>query len=110
MCLTELFSVKCLESYEYIRIEEMKSLPKSIFDSTDKEILLKDLLLVNLEFLESLMGSVSCKNPKSLGSRALIGFHPTRTSRRDVRHPHEGLGAAQWEPGSAGVGCDVDTA
>ncbi|KAI3716373.1 hypothetical protein L6452_23664 [Arctium lappa] len=44
MCLMELFSAKRLESYEYIRVEEMRSLVRSIFDSRGEGILLKDLL------------------------------------------------------------------
>ncbi|KAL7599331.1 trimethyltridecatetraene synthase [Lactuca sativa] len=44
MCLMELFSVKRLESYEYIRVEETNSLVKSIFESAGEEIPLKDLL------------------------------------------------------------------
>ncbi|KAL3824502.1 hypothetical protein ACJIZ3_020531 [Penstemon smallii] len=45
MCLMELFSVKRLESYEYIRIEEMNSLIKDIFKSSgEKAIYLKDYL------------------------------------------------------------------
>ncbi|KAM7476094.1 hypothetical protein LguiB_023337 [Lonicera macranthoides] len=44
MCLMELFSAKRLESYEYIRVEEMKSLITELFDSTGKVITLKDHL------------------------------------------------------------------
>ncbi|GMH03810.1 hypothetical protein Nepgr_005649 [Nepenthes gracilis] len=44
MCLTELFSVKRLESFEYIRTEEMNSLIKQLFSSNGKQIALKDHL------------------------------------------------------------------
>nr|XP_043627005.1 trimethyltridecatetraene synthase-like [Erigeron canadensis] len=44
MCLMELFSVKRLESYEYIRVEETNLLLKTIFNLSGKEILLKDML------------------------------------------------------------------
>nr|XP_043625371.1 trimethyltridecatetraene synthase-like [Erigeron canadensis] len=44
MCLMELFSVKRLESYEYIRVEETNALLRTIFNSSGKEILLKDML------------------------------------------------------------------
>ncbi|PWA43181.1 cytochrome P450 mono-oxygenase [Artemisia annua] len=44
MCLMELFSVKRLESYEYIRVEETNSLLKKIYRSAGEEILLKDML------------------------------------------------------------------
>lgn len=44
MCLMELFSVKRLESYEYIRAEEMNSLLKELFKSAGKPVLLKDYL------------------------------------------------------------------
>ncbi|CAI9114424.1 OLC1v1015143C1 [Oldenlandia corymbosa var. corymbosa] len=44
MCLTELFSAKRLESYEYIRVEELNSLIANLFKSSGKPILLKDHL------------------------------------------------------------------
>lgn len=44
MCLTELFSAKRLESYEYIRTEEMNSLLVKLFESSGKPIMLKDQL------------------------------------------------------------------
>ncbi|XP_054783021.1 trimethyltridecatetraene synthase-like [Prosopis cineraria] len=44
MCLTELFSAKRLESYEYIRREELKALLKELHDSASKTIVLKDHL------------------------------------------------------------------
>ncbi|KAK6148753.1 hypothetical protein DH2020_016278 [Rehmannia glutinosa] len=44
MCLMELFSAKRLESYEYIRAEEMNSLLKEIFRSNGKSFYLKDCL------------------------------------------------------------------
>ncbi|KAI3463219.1 hypothetical protein Pfo_019882 [Paulownia fortunei] len=44
MCLMELFSAKRLESYEYIRVEEMNSLLKELFKSSGKPVLLKDYL------------------------------------------------------------------
>ncbi|XP_011079634.1 cytochrome P450 71A1 [Sesamum indicum] len=44
MCLMELFSAKRLESYEYIRVEEMNSLLKSLFKSSGQSVLLKDYL------------------------------------------------------------------
>ncbi|KAI9102911.1 hypothetical protein K1719_023350 [Acacia pycnantha] len=44
MCLTELFSAKRLESYEYIRREELKAVLKELYDSSNKTIVLKDYL------------------------------------------------------------------
>ncbi|XWS12154.1 hypothetical protein CRYUN_Cryun37aG0065500 [Craigia yunnanensis] len=44
MCLTELFSAKRLESYEYIRREEMNLLLKGLYKSSGTPILLKDHL------------------------------------------------------------------
>lgn len=44
MCLMELFSAKRLESYEYIRKEELKSLLKHLFSASGKSINLKDYL------------------------------------------------------------------
>ncbi|KAL0429936.1 UNVERIFIED_CONTAM: Trimethyltridecatetraene synthase [Sesamum radiatum] len=44
MCLMELFSAKRLESYEYIRVEEMNSLLKDLFKSSGQPVLLKDYL------------------------------------------------------------------
>lgn len=44
MCVMELFSARRLDSYEYIRVEEMNSLIKELFKSAGKPILLKDYL------------------------------------------------------------------
>ncbi|KAI3711961.1 hypothetical protein L1987_70510 [Smallanthus sonchifolius] len=44
ICLMELFSVKRLESFEYIRVEERNSMLKTIFESSGKELPLKDVL------------------------------------------------------------------
>ncbi|XP_028753205.1 flavonoid 3'-monooxygenase-like [Neltuma alba] len=44
ICLTELFSAKRLESYEYIRREELKDFLKELYDSANKAIVLKDHL------------------------------------------------------------------
>ncbi|KAL2243659.1 cytochrome P450 71A1 [Sesamum indicum] len=44
MCLTELFSNKRLESYEYIRVEEINSMLKSLYKSSGQPIFLKDYL------------------------------------------------------------------
>ncbi|KAK3006936.1 hypothetical protein RJ639_016891, partial [Escallonia herrerae] len=44
MCLMELFSAKRLESYEYIRVEEMNSLLNELHKSKAKSITLKDHL------------------------------------------------------------------
>lgn len=44
MCLMELFSAKRLESYEYIRVEEMKNLRKELYSSKGKPVVLKDHL------------------------------------------------------------------
>ncbi|KAJ8774005.1 hypothetical protein K2173_009436 [Erythroxylum novogranatense] len=44
MCLMELFSVKRLESFEYIRKEELKSLLKNLFKSGGETVNLKDHL------------------------------------------------------------------
>ncbi|XP_059640780.1 trimethyltridecatetraene synthase-like [Cornus florida] len=44
MCLMELFSVKRLESYEYIRTEEMNSLLQDLYKSSGKPVTLKDHL------------------------------------------------------------------
>nr|QVX18579.1 flavonoid 3' hydroxylase 2 [Liquidambar formosana] len=44
MCLMELFSTKRLESYEYIRVEEMNALLKELYTLSGKPITLKDHL------------------------------------------------------------------
>lgn len=44
MCLVELFSAKRLESYEYIRVEELKAILKDMCSSAGKKIVLKDYL------------------------------------------------------------------
>ncbi|KAG8477816.1 hypothetical protein CXB51_027734 [Gossypium anomalum] len=44
MCMTELFSAKRLESYEYIRREEMKLLLQGLYESSGVPIVLKDRL------------------------------------------------------------------
>lgn len=44
MCLLELFSAKRLESYEYIRKQEMHDFLHTLFNSKNKTILLKDHL------------------------------------------------------------------
>ncbi|XP_074358665.1 trimethyltridecatetraene synthase-like [Apium graveolens] len=45
ICLMEIFSGKRLDSFQYIRVEEMKKLMKSIYHSSGKPILLKDDLM-----------------------------------------------------------------
>lgn len=44
MCLVELFSARRLETYEYIRAEEMRSLLLELFKTSGKTIMLKDYL------------------------------------------------------------------
>ncbi|KAK1575852.1 hypothetical protein Q3G72_008893 [Acer saccharum] len=44
MCLMELFSVKRLESFEYIRVEELKLLLRDLYKSCGKPTMLKDHL------------------------------------------------------------------
>lgn len=44
MCLMELFSVRRLESYEYIRVEETKSLLSSLYKQSNSPVDLKDHL------------------------------------------------------------------
>ncbi|KAJ6427369.1 hypothetical protein OIU84_022878 [Salix udensis] len=44
MCLMELFSAKRLESYEYIRVEELQALLKTLHKSSGRPINLKDHL------------------------------------------------------------------
>ncbi|CAK9179870.1 unnamed protein product [Ilex paraguariensis] len=44
MCLMELFSAKRLESFEYIRVEEMHSLLKELYKFSGQSIILKDFL------------------------------------------------------------------
>ncbi|XP_059459067.1 trimethyltridecatetraene synthase-like [Corylus avellana] len=44
MCLMELFSVKRLESYEYIRREEMNALLRGLYESKNTAVTLKDHL------------------------------------------------------------------
>ncbi|RZR87799.1 hypothetical protein BHM03_00015287 [Ensete ventricosum] len=44
MCLLELFSAKRLESYEYIRVEEVRALLRDLFNSSGGIVLLKDHL------------------------------------------------------------------
>ncbi|KAJ3703177.1 hypothetical protein LUZ61_006882 [Rhynchospora tenuis] len=44
ICLIELFSTKRLESYEYIRIEEIHNLLQELFRSSGKVVMLKDFM------------------------------------------------------------------
>ena len=44
MCLMELFSAKRLESYEYIRKEEMNACLRDLYESSNEVVLLKDNL------------------------------------------------------------------
>ncbi|KAJ4835148.1 hypothetical protein Tsubulata_033457, partial [Turnera subulata] len=44
MCLMELFSAKRLESYEYIRVEELRNLLQNLYTNRGKPINLKDYL------------------------------------------------------------------
>ncbi|KAL0441081.1 UNVERIFIED_CONTAM: Trimethyltridecatetraene synthase [Sesamum radiatum] len=44
MCLTELFSTKRLESYEYIRVEEINLMLKNLYKSSGQPVVLKDYL------------------------------------------------------------------
>ncbi|GJR35672.1 cytochrome P450 71A1-like protein [Tanacetum coccineum] len=44
LCAVELFGAKRLDSYKYIRVEEIKSLIKEVHKSSGEEIVLKDLL------------------------------------------------------------------
>ncbi|KAM0930309.1 hypothetical protein ACQ4PT_001048 [Festuca glaucescens] len=44
MCLTELFSAKRLESYEYIRTEEMRGLLRDLHEASGRVVVLKDYL------------------------------------------------------------------
>lgn len=44
MCLMELFSVKRLESFEYIRVEELNSVLRAIFNTNGEPMMLKDHL------------------------------------------------------------------
>ncbi|KAF6146638.1 hypothetical protein GIB67_008924 [Kingdonia uniflora] len=44
MCIKELFSTKRLESYEYIRVEEMRALAKGLYALSGSQIMLKDYL------------------------------------------------------------------
>ena len=44
MCLMELFSAKRLESYEYIRTEEMNACLRDLYESSNEVVLLKDNL------------------------------------------------------------------
>ncbi|KAI4964814.1 hypothetical protein ZWY2020_059517, partial [Hordeum vulgare] len=44
VCLTELFSAKRLESYEYIRSEEMRALLRDLHEASGRVVVLKDYL------------------------------------------------------------------
>ncbi|KAM0889060.1 hypothetical protein ACQ4PT_027944 [Festuca glaucescens] len=44
ICITELFSAKWLESYEYIRNEEMRALLRDLHEASGRVVLLKDYL------------------------------------------------------------------
>ncbi|KAK1382437.1 Cytochrome P450 mono-oxygenase [Heracleum sosnowskyi] len=45
ICLMEIFSGKRLDEFQYVRVEEMKSLMKSLYNSSGKPLLLKDNLM-----------------------------------------------------------------
>ncbi|XP_021716537.1 cytochrome P450 71A1-like [Chenopodium quinoa] len=52
ICSMELFSVKRLDSYEYIRVEEIKSMIRGIFNTKGESIVLKDhLFAMNLHVI-----------------------------------------------------------
>ena len=44
MCVVELFTAKSLESHEYIRVEETKSLLKTVYKLSGEEFVLRDVL------------------------------------------------------------------
>ncbi|XP_021758708.1 cytochrome P450 71A1-like [Chenopodium quinoa] len=56
ICLMKLFSSKRLESYEYIRIEELNSFLRCIFNTNEESILLKDYLFtLNLNVISRMV-------------------------------------------------------
>uniref|UniRef100_A0A803LDF8 Reverse transcriptase Ty1/copia-type domain-containing protein n=1 Tax=Chenopodium quinoa TaxID=63459 RepID=A0A803LDF8_CHEQI len=56
MCLMELFSSKRLDSYEYIRVEELKSMLRGIFNTSEEPILLRDYLFaLNLNVISRMV-------------------------------------------------------
>ncbi|MBA0627989.1 hypothetical protein Godav_022776 [Gossypium davidsonii] len=56
MCLTELFSAKRLESYEYIRREERNLFLKRLYESSGTQIVLKEhLLSLNLNVISRMV-------------------------------------------------------
>ncbi|KAF7134533.1 hypothetical protein RHSIM_Rhsim08G0240000 [Rhododendron simsii] len=66
MCLMELFSTKRLESYEYIRVEEMKALLKELHGSAGEPVMLKNhLSTVSLNVISRMV----------LGKRFFLSFH-----------------------------------
>lgn len=74
MCLMELFSVKRLESYEYIRTEEMSSLLRDLCESARKPLYLKDhLSTVSLNVI----------------SRMVLGKRYTDESKGSIVSPDE---------------------
>lgn len=74
MCLTELFSSKRLESYEYIRTEEMRSLLRDLSESARKPLYLKDhLSTVSLNVI----------------SRMVLGKRYTDESKDSIVSPDE---------------------
>lgn len=74
MCLMELFSAKRLESYEYIRTEEMSSLLRGLSESARKPLYLKDhLSTVSLNVI----------------SRMVLGKRYTDESKDSIVSPDE---------------------
>ncbi|XP_075505262.1 trimethyltridecatetraene synthase-like [Primulina tabacum] len=74
MCLMELFSAKRLESYEYIRNEEMSSFLRGLSESARKPLYLKDhLSTVSLNVI----------------SRMVLGKRYTDESKDSIVSPHE---------------------
>lgn len=74
MCLMELFSAKRLESYEYIRTEEMSSLLRGLSESARKPLYLKDhLSTVSLNVI----------------SRMVLGKRYTDESKDSIVSPEE---------------------
>ncbi|XP_021716065.1 cytochrome P450 71A1-like [Chenopodium quinoa] len=56
MCSLELFSLKRLDSYEYIRVEELKAMLRGIFNTKGEPIVLKDhLFVMNLHVISRMV-------------------------------------------------------
>ncbi|PWA92715.1 hypothetical protein CTI12_AA011310 [Artemisia annua] len=74
LCAVELFGAKRLESYKYIRVEEIKSLIKEVYKSSGEEIVLKELLAtLSLNVISRMVLGKKYLDEKDVGKSMVSG-------------------------------------